>query len=357
MSTFSQIDKAEFKTDYRQLTNQEMALKYGAHLRTIQNWARRMGLSPKLAFLEKIFATFVEASQIKSSAELAKQFNIPVTTVVDEKARLREQGNAVGYGRFPVSETVDYTQAIIRVKSDNFIVLGDCEIPDHDAELLEAAADIGEKYGIKDLVLNGDIVAVDWLSDWFKTFAVPATLDMELGPFERIIGEYCNRFERVFENEGNHERRLPHKVMGNISIHHLLQHRFKNLQWTRYSYIYVASCGPNGKGDDQTWLVCHQDNYSKVPFSVPLELCSINLCHVIAAHNHRLGKVRHKSGKFWAIEGGFCRDVNRTLYKVARKNRHPNWTAGFVMVLDGIPHCIDKDNYRQFLRGTIDTGK
>ena len=354
---FQHVNKEEFVNDASFMTGHQLSAKYKVTPRTIRNWLRYMAIPPKPPVPQRYWADFAELSLTKSSAELAQTFNASIAEIVEEKAKLRSEGQPIGYGGFPVSETVDYTQAIVRVRSDSFIVLGDAEIPDHDAELLEAAADLGEKYGIKDLVLNGDIVAVDWLSDWYKTFAVPSTLEMELGPFERIIGEYCKRFERVFENEGNHERRLPHKVMGNISIHHLLQHRFKNLQWTRYAYIYVTSCGPNGKGDDQTWLVCHQDNYSKVPFSVPLELCSINLCHVIAGHNHRLGKVRHKSGKFWSIEGGCVRDPRRTLYKTARKNRHPNWTGGFIMVLDGIPHCIDKDNYRQFLRGTVDAGK
>ena len=327
-----------------------MAEKYHRHLRTIQHYAVEWGLPPKTPWTTR---EFVERSQKATTAELSQNLGMSLVEVIDRKADLRQEGAEIGYGGFPFSETQDYTENIIRAKADSFIVCGDWEVPDHDAEILEAIADIGEKFGIKDLFLNGDIAAHDWLSDWFKTFAIPSTLDMELGPLEMILEEFVRRFPRIYVDEGNHERRLPHKVFGNMSLHHLVRHKFPHLQWTRYAYMYVTSYGPNGKGDPQKWLICHQDNYSKVPFSVPLELCSINLCHVIAGHNHRLGKVRHKSGKFYAIEGGYCRDAKRTLYKVARKNRHPNWTAGFTMVLEGVPYCIDKDNYRHFMRGII----
>jgi hypothetical protein len=73
--------------------------------------------------------------------------------------------------------------------------------------------------------------------------------------------------------------------------------------------------------------------------------------HIICAHTHRLALGYDISGKYHVVESGHCRDQERTLYKQMETTTHPEWNPGFVLLLNGIPHLIDKKRFPHYVDG------
>jgi hypothetical protein len=273
----------------------------------------------------------------KTIDEIAVLYGVNSRTVQRWHARLlaEEKNNTGDAIAFPENVGPEYNKAI-NIESDKVLLLGDAEIPDHDSDMFEAAIAIAKKFDIKDLIITGDLIALDSFSKWMRAQVYQLAFKEELDPMMITIKVFLQTFDRIKYISGNHERRLNHAVDGHINIGDFLQ-GIPGLEFSEYAYC-------NLKSGDRDWLVCHQKNFSVVPLSVPSRICEVRQKNVWCAHNHRLAAGKDKSGRFHLVEGGHCRSVNHTAYKMLQVTCHPEWNAGIGMIMDGYPYLVDKEN-------------
>lgn len=275
-----------------------------------------------------------------TNKELLKRYNISPRTLRRWKAKNRDP-----FSKIEDSEAKVYDD-YINLSLDKFIVIGDVEIPNHSSKTLNLALSIARNFGIKDLIINGDFVALDCFSQWARSQVYKMAFKDELEPAVEIIKVFLNHFDNITWITGNHERRLCHKLDGHISIGDFFSN-FGNVNVSEYSYCLVNSGGKD-------ILVTHQQNYSKKPLAVPYEIAAIKLKNVIAAHTHHLSFGYDRSGKYWIVDGGHCRNQDQTRYKNINVNTHPEWNAGFCFVVNGFPHLVDHNNSDFWLKVKFD---
>lgn len=242
----------------------------------------------------------------------------------------------------PKSTTPDYTEMVLELHGDA-VVIGDVEIPDHDADMLERAMQIGKLFGIRQLIINGDFMASDGLSAHPpppKDIAPTPSFDSDKRVAKSIIRALARQFFDITLLEGNHERRLSRFTFGNETVSHMINEFAEDAGiGIRASYFAHVDLISGGK----EWLVCHQKNYSRQPGSVARDIAEIQRKNVICAHTHHLSESQTKCGQLMAIDGGYCRDEKRTMYKVADITRHPKWNPGFVVIRNGYHYLFSRD--------------
>jgi len=252
----------------------------------------------------------------------------------NENTRRRLREWTVGNG-IPVSQTPDYESMILEVKGDA-LILGDLEIPDHDADVLVLAVKIAKKLKIKRLILNGDLLALDGFSKFMPMLPRTQGTGSEIKVAERVCDALFRPFDEIDVLTGNHCRRPQWGTNGELTLADLLAHAFQQAEITPFSRIHLTS-------GEAEWLVAHPDNYSRIPGAVAREVAEIEHKNVVCAHTHHLSLSIDKSGHYACMDGGHCRDPRRTLYKVAKVNRYPMWAAGFTVIKNGKPYLFSKD--------------
>jgi predicted phosphodiesterase len=344
-----QFDKGQFLTDCKAMTNAQMGKKYGCHPRTIawhRSNLRADGISvpnigaPKKKLSPAEMKAFIKDTFTMGTSALTAKWDLSRTSVINYKSDLRLKGHAVGYGGFPGPLGRSFTDQL-HLDLPSFITIGDCEIPDHDPSWFEIVVALGEAWNIKNLIINGDFVALDSLSAWMRQLARHTVLEDELDATKQALTAFRQQFDNIYYLMGNHERRLPHAIEGQLSFKSQVKEVY-GVTVSDYPYCWVTS-------NSQSFLICHQDNYSRIPLSVPLQLSNIYRHNIIAGHTHRLAEGWSKSGEHRLIEGGHMRDLEKTAYKALRLNTHPAWTQGCVMVIDGIPWALDREKATFFL--------
>lgn len=245
---------------------------------------------------------------------------------------------------FRESLTRNYTE-YLHISSENAIILGDVEIPDHDAEILSMVADMAQKHDIKLLILNGDLYDAGKFSTWKKTVESSGiSFSAEIEEVRDILRNFMKIFNNIALLSGNHEQRIPKMSGGSITLGHFLEgiHELRNVTFSEYGYLTLDSCG-------EQYYICHPQNYSRIPLSTARELAAKKLMNIIVGHNHHLSHGFDRSGRFHIIDGGCGRDPQKTQYKAMSANTFPEWIPGFVMILNGVPFTISKKNYPIFM--------
>lgn len=238
--------------------------------------------------------------------------------------------------------TLPYYTNWITLKSDNFIVLSDCESPGYDAKVLNMVCWMGSELGIEDLILGGDIIANDTWSKWAKMTRTAVSYREELGPTIDLVNKFRRIYERIKWITGNHERRFAYQCDGELTVGDLIQSE-TDVEFSEYAHCDVESCTGRIR-------VMHQDNYSKVPLSVPYEIASNQLCHVACTHTHRLALGMDRSNSFQIAECGHGRSVEQTPYINLRQNRMPKWNHGFLLVMGGAFQIVNRYNFESIMK-------
>lgn len=247
---------------------------------------------------------------------------------------------------FEESVLPDYT-GWVELQANDFIVLSDVESPGYDHNILDMVYHMGSELGINTLILGGDFIANDSFSKWARMTRTATPFRDELQPTIKIINKLSEPFTVIKWICGNHERRLTYQVDGEFTIGDLIQHE-TDAEFSEYAHCYVHSGG-------RKTMVVHQDNYSKVPLSIPYEMAAINLCDMACTHTHRLAQGWDRSNTFQIAECGYGRALSKTHYKMLRKNRMPEWNHGFLLVMDGIFQTVNPYNFELIMRQGVGT--
>jgi hypothetical protein len=148
--------------------------------------------------------TFIELTYKLTNFELAKYFKADIRDILSWKNELVAIGHEIGYG-FPESLSKRHDD-YFHLNYDKVIVMGDAEIQDHDVEIFSMISDIGYKYGIKYLIINGDLVSLDSYSNWMSTeYRKLSFNEDELHCIEGVLKVFLKQFTEIIYLSGNHE--------------------------------------------------------------------------------------------------------------------------------------------------------
>lgn len=213
----------------------------------------------------------------------------------------------------------------------DWMVVSDTEIPAHDEDTLAMMVAVAMRFGIRNLILNGDAFVFDEFSRWMQEVALSITLEQEIEAAKKVFVDLLKWFQRIVWVMGNHDVRLNKATLGSISPAMLMNHvGGGKLEISQYHYCIV----------EPGWLISHPDKYSQIPGSVARRVESIERMDVICAHTHILSMSRDPSDTHWCVDGGCATRAELRPWKRLHVDGYPKWNRGFVMLRNGRPYLF-----------------
>ena len=261
---------------------------------------------------------------------------------------------------FPDAPGIEWDE-YFDITCDDFVVISDIEIPDHDPAMLQAALLTAMRKNIKTLIIAGDLLATDnaALNSWVDTWAVGNQINYEgaIGIAVDILARFLHWFDDIYVIQGNHDDRIDRKTGGEVWFGMLLHHarihaeriladsdrKHAQVHFSRYSYMYARTRrGPI--------YICHQHNYSKTPVKLAQDIYGVingpdfdvrdlnavsQKCHILVTHTHIIqsGFSPDAAREVYGI--GCCRDPLKTKYKQTSATKFPEWNQGFLYAKGG----------------------
>lgn len=291
------------------------------------------------------------------TVEVATQLGMPLATLQRRCREWRYQRIAVvkevNEPVMPDSPSLEYDNFVV-AKTNDFIVISDIEIPDHDPVMLEAALYTAMSQNIKTLIIAGDLLATDnsSLNSWAETWAVGNQINYEgsIGIAVQILARFLSWFDSIIVIEGNHDDRVNRATGGEVWFGMLLKEAESiaktvnaKVMFSHYEYCYA-----------ETWrgmvYIAHPSNYSQTPVKLGQEMYATengpywdprvhgsrrDSCHVVIAHTHIQQSGWSKDYAREIHSTGTMRDPVRTKYMRKKANKFPQWNQGFLMCKNG----------------------
>lgn len=212
--------------------------------------------------------------------------------------------------------------------------------------LLDAMAN-----GVKDVVWNGDLVAID--QDGFRSFindwknGDDTQLEHDKNILRKLVHTYAQWFDRQWVTEGNHDQGLSKATNGQIHVGWLLEGL--PIEYSRFPYMYIEL-------EERGIVKClHPGNFSGNPVTLAQQYYNVERgpyfperptkTHFIIGHCHRAQSGWSPDGLYEMHASGMMRDDMRTAYKMRSPKKYAQWDAGYVI-------CINGFFYNRTLRGT-----
>lgn len=295
----------------------------------------------------------------------ANELEIPLDTL---KRRLRDWRSfkkdqipeSASTTWFPDSPSHDWDGYPV-IEADDFIVMSDIEIPDHDPAMLQAVLLTAMQHNIKTLVIAGDLLATDnpTLNSWIDTWAINNQINYEgaIGLAATILIKYLDWFERIIVIQGNHDDRISRKTGGEVWFGMLLSEvssyaaEQAEVVFSRYPYMYIKT---SNRG---IVYVCHQQNYSVTPVRLGQQIAEkvtgpyydprdshprVDKCHIILTHTHITQQGFTVDGTREVISLGCMRDPMKTKYMQTAANKYPGWNQSFMYSKGGYFHLLPR---------------
>lgn len=246
------------------------------------------------------------------------------------------------------------------------LILSDVEAPFQNSEFVNRCLDLAFAWNIKTLILAGDLLHYDSLSQWgaawtqrdesivrelmreietLKSAEDRARLQDKLlsltgGELSRELAEAravfrsLNSFETIVVALGNHDDRYLRTIqrgMQSLELLHQLD-RHNDERWKIAPYYYCLLDTEAG-----TYRITHPRNSGR---TAAMDLAVQFHQHVIMGHSHRWSVNRDPSGTYWAIQTGHCVDEERLAYVMQRDAKRDAHVLGATIVRGGYPFVL-----------------
>jgi hypothetical protein len=226
----------------------------------------------------------------------------------------------------------------------DWMIIGDVHAPTTDFEFAMRVIDVGERLGIKRLLIGGDMLNQDVFSVHPKSSeAIP--WETEAAAARALITCWLDYFEEIVWTSGNHERRFEKWVWGAMNIQDLKQIIYPDSRITVSRFGYCTIDTPRGP-----WRVTHPKNYSRIPLRTVNALSAKHNCHIWGFHEHHLGITWNSAGRHLVVNGGGLFDPDMLEYVVLDDSTMPRMAKGFGALLDGFPYLYGDEPFTNWDR-------
>lgn len=208
-----------------------------------------------------------------------------------------------------------------KIEAESVLVLGDLQIPFHDAAFLNKCISLARCWGIRRLLLGGDVLDLNAFSIWVTR---SADANAELDEAERTMARVISGFATIDWLMGNHEDRIRKALGAWLSADRIrkLIGLGANVEAHDYYHCFV--------GDD--WIVTHPKNTSVIPARVAVWLSEKFGRNVAMLHNHVCGVSQTRDGEHIGIDVGMCADPMRLEYNAIRMGTRPAMSQGALIL-------------------------
>lgn len=206
------------------------------------------------------------------------------------------------------------------------LVVGDVHCPIHDERWLELAIRTAKHFGVKEVVINGDLVDAGTISrhlggEWRRK----GELNDDIEAAGAVVKLFCTEFDQVYYTLGNHSQRIIQKFMGEVAWSNLLKMIYDN---------------PKFKGTERHFLdingkvrCLHPRGYSRVRGKLTQDMAQRYQRHIITGHHHHSASTVSADGNFQAIEVGCLARIDWFGYAQYAMHGMPDMLNGFAIVL------------------------
>lgn len=228
------------------------------------------------------------------------------------------------------------TEKPLALDFDTFLYASDFHAPLHNRRMTERLIRVGRQRAVKNLVIGGDLFDFDSLSAHPKTLAT-AGLGDTLETAALLLLELAKDFS-IWMLPGNHDERVAKRLNEPTEFARVVWGALKGRQpehpitITTFPWLYI---GPEETG----WTVGHPMYFSTVPARMGADVAMLEHRNVIGAHNHVVGLMQSRCGRYFAIDPGHMTEPELTPYYMKNRglSKYPRWKAGFVLVRRNIP--------------------
>jgi hypothetical protein len=231
-----------------------------------------------------------------------------------------------------------------KIEKESVLILGDCQIPFHDAEFINQVKELAFSWGIKQCVWGGDILDLNALSIFLSR---EDNAQQELDESEVYLAELASGFDRALWLMGNHEERLFRALDAWIGADRIRKMMGLGSQVVASDYYY----GLIG----EEWIVSHPKNTSVIPGRVAMWLAEKYKRNQAILHDHVCGMAPTRDGSLLGISVGMCADPKRLEYVATRQNIRPEMCQGaLILRYDGEkywPHHLTRWTDFDWLKG------
>lgn len=212
------------------------------------------------------------------------------------------------------------------------VVISDLHIPFTDFEFAETPKQVGQYYGIKRLIIAGDLLDGNTQNSFKHKVRKPA-FSSELKLARELLEFYAEWFDEIVFEPGNHDDWFMQNHEGNLFIDDiamLLQSDTvrERLIVTAYDRVTLIS-------GYEKWLIPHQADFSRYSLAVGNNLAKKFLANIIVPHQHNSAIGFDDYHRFVVIDIGGLHDAEKMEYLALKTTSKPEPDQGFAVIIDG----------------------
>ena len=214
-----------------------------------------------------------------------------------------------------------------------------------DADLLARTESVRRYYGIKHLIIGGDLADNEVMNKhrpFTKRFIANAA------PEIKIVGEIldfaADYYDVIYVMPGNHDYWAIVQTEGAFGFSDLIRMAY-NSDKVRRKVVPTDYDRLTVKNADRLWTIAHQDAYNQAPLVVAQKLSEQFETDIYTTHQHiSAGPVWSKNGKHLLMDVGGLHDPKKFAYAQMRTRIHRTQQQGFAVLVDGKPELWTPDD-------------
>lgn len=272
--------------------------------------------------------------------EFARQHNMSFQSMHSKlyRQRLKLRGKPISdFKGFDRPELYDWSlPEEWEFQWDDFMVIGDVQLPTTDYDFATLPAMIAKKHLKKPrkLIIGGDFWNMDAWSKYKSVLALPAWIN-EREAARNLLTIYSQVFQEIWMIAGNHERRLLEHLDGQWDFQDVLT---ASLPSGHVKATVRDRCTVNTSQGKYTIL--HGDNYSKKSLNNADEWAQKFQSHVISHHEHHAAIGMDRFDRYYCVNNGGLFDQKKMSYVQIKTNTMANMSKGFTLVKKGYPYLF-----------------
>ena len=228
----------------------------------------------------------------------------------------------------------------LRLNLSDVVIVGDVHVPTTDPDLIERVLAVGKKTGIEHLIIAGDLVNFDSLSQ-FDHIVPPTSFDTEIATAKAVL-EYWAQHYSITLMMGNHEERLLKRyseIIRFADLYRILTDtpKIDKERFTFSPYRHLELTANSG-----LFRVTHPRNYSRIAGRIADQLSAKYHCNIISAHEHHLSLAMSTDNRYVCCNLGGLYDYTNMAYVMLADSTSATMSAGFVVMQNGVINLLNR---------------